>query len=714
MINNIPQELKQNNQWVLHSKVKSKYNPKGKTPLQSNGEPAKVNDSSTWLTFNNAKEFLNNEIHNNEIHGIAHVFSMNDNLICFDIDNLNIETNKKESIIKVINSYTELSQSENGYHVIARVNNKQQLVYNINHILNYNTKTGTCKCGDYELFVSNKCCWMTGNVVNNVTAIRVIEDDELLEILKLILVEKVVRHDEKAVFNTSPRMNNETILALCNKAKNSEKFKQLWNTQGVDGNSESDQALLNILSFYTQDIDQLCALMRSSPRNRDKFDRDDYLIRTANKSIDSLETTYNPKFKDTKKVLEWDKDFITIDKNNNIYPKLCSNNLKILLKYRNDIIKYNQMSKKVEFNGEEINNNVDTLIYEECMRYKFKNLNEGLIPKMLNKIAHENIYHPVKDFLDNLIPINSTKELDKMFGSLEFAEDFNIELGKEIYYKWLLMAVDAIYNNNFKGQGVLTLQGTGGIGKSTWLEKLIPNVAWFNGESIGFDVNNKDKHDKVTSTWITELAELESTFKKDYIALKGFLVSEFDSYRLPYERRTETYKRRTVFAASVNSKDFLRDDTGDRRFWILEIEDIDWDIVNIIDLTKLWAEVLYMYKKQTFKMDKTFMNKIKKLNLNYKIRTPLEDCLYDLIDIGNTLEANLNYYSSQEILIFLKTNNLKFGLDLKQLTTTKIGQILNNMGFKSKNCKPEGKIKKARYYKLALNEALIDNNYNII
>jgi predicted P-loop ATPase len=101
---------------------------------------------------------------------------------------------------------------------------------------------------------------------------------------------------------------------------------------------------------------------------------------------------------------------------------------------------------------------------------------------------------------------------------------------------------------------------------------------------------DKDSVKQCVSHWIVELGELESTFKKsDIDMLKAFVTKKTDELRLPYDRASTTYQRRTAFYASVNAREFLTDTSGNRRFWVIPVKGID--VNDGVDMQQLWAEV---------------------------------------------------------------------------------------------------------------------------
>jgi putative DNA primase/helicase len=175
----------------------------------------------------------------------------------------------------------------------------------------------------------------------------------------------------------------------------------------------------------------------------------------------------------------------------------------------------------------------------------------------------------------------------------DFPEDL-----KEIYlHKWLLSAVAAACHDPiskpFMCRGVLTLAGPQDIGKTRWISSLAPKHWIIAGYTL--DPLNKDSVIGAVSHWIVELGELESTLRRDMGRLKAFLTLERDKLRIPYARDLSRFPRRTVFAASVNKPDFLVDDTGNSRFWVIPVIEVNHN--HQIDTQQLFAQLFVEYRQ---------------------------------------------------------------------------------------------------------------------
>lgn len=210
----------------------------------------------------------------------------------------------------------------------------------------------------------------------------------------------------------------------------------------------------------------------------------------------------------------------------------------------------------------------------------------------LLEIADRNAFHPVRNWIDGK-PWDEQPRIAQICNTITVAEGYPEQLKNTLVRKWLLSAVAAVCReDSFKTRGVLTLQGAQGLGKTTWFAKLVPD-AKLRDEVVKLghhiDGGNKDSKLEAIRHWIVEVGELESSFKRDISRLKGFLTDDYDKIRPPYARVEAEYPRQTVFGASVNDPQFLRDATGNSRFWTIAVEHIDY--THDIDMQQVFAEL---------------------------------------------------------------------------------------------------------------------------
>lgn len=217
---------------------------------------------------------------------------------------------------------------------------------------------------------------------------------------------------------------------------------------------------------------------------------------------------------------------------------------------------------------------------------------KGIIDDALQEVTQANKFHPVREYLTGL-NWDGECRVDTLFIDYIGAED--TEYIRAVTRKWMCGAVARVMVPGIKFDTAIVLYGAQGLGKSLILERL--GRKWFNNSLV--DIKTKDALEQIQGSWINELAELAPTYKNDNEIVKAFISRTSDRFRSPYGRRTEEYPRQCVFAGSTNNLMFLKDRTGNRRFWPIT-GDKDrktknaWDITQD-DIDQLWAEAYYYW-----------------------------------------------------------------------------------------------------------------------
>lgn len=186
--------------------------------------------------------------------------------------------------------------------------------------------------------------------------------------------------------------------------------------------------------------------------------------------------------------------------------------------------------------------------------------------------AHQNPFHPVRQYLQRVEVDQTIAPFDLDQVAPQFFRTKS-KLHTAMVRKWLIGAVARVMDPGCQMDYCLVLQSdTQGIGKSTTL-RVLASPDWFCST---IPEGDKDLNLNIHNTWIFELAELEAlTSRKAAGHLKNMLTTTTDSVRVPYGKAPERLKRPSVFCATVNKRDFLRDDTGNRRFWVVPIDGTD-------------------------------------------------------------------------------------------------------------------------------------------
>ncbi|WP_232478999.1 VapE domain-containing protein [Roseomonas rosulenta] len=197
--------------------------------------------------------------------------------------------------------------------------------------------------------------------------------------------------------------------------------------------------------------------------------------------------------------------------------------------------------------------------------------------------------HPVRDYLTALA-WDGTPRLDAWAVTYLGAAD--TPLNRAMAPLWMISAVARIMRPGCKADHMLILEGPQGIRKSTAL-KVLASEPWFTDELA--ELGSKDAAQQMRGVWIIEMAELDAMGQADVSRIKAFLSRTTDRYRPPYERYVVTVPRQCVLAGTVNPDTYLRDETGNRRFWPVRCGAIDLDGLRR-DRDQLWAEAVARFK----------------------------------------------------------------------------------------------------------------------
>lgn len=184
--------------------------------------------------------------------------------------------------------------------------------------------------------------------------------------------------------------------------------------------------------------------------------------------------------------------------------------------------------------------------------------------KALAIVGRQNLINDVKRYLQGLV-WDGQRRLDTLLSDYLGAEDTRYT--RAVMRKSLCAAVGRAISGGVKYDYMPIFTGPQGIGKSTFLAIL--GREWFSDSLTSFE--GKEAAELIQGTWINEVGELTAMTKQETSAVKQFLSKRDDIYRAAYGHRTERYPRRCVFFGTSNDSEFLKDTTGNRRFWPVDV-----------------------------------------------------------------------------------------------------------------------------------------------
>ncbi len=219
--------------------------------------------------------------------------------------------------------------------------------------------------------------------------------------------------------------------------------------------------------------------------------------------------------------------------------------------------------------------------------------NDAKLNDAIEQVSSDNAFHPIKLYLESLT-WDGVPRIDTFLVDYMGAEDNAYT--REAFRKTLLAAVTRIYEPGRKFDTALVFYSEQGVGKSTLIQRL--SKGWFNDSLT--NLSGKESYEAIQFAWLVELAELSALRKSDVEAVKNFISKREDTYRGAYARRVKTHKRQCVFFGSTNDDEFLKDATGNRRFFPVEVKRtrktrliFEPEFDAIVD--QLWAEAMEGY-----------------------------------------------------------------------------------------------------------------------
>ncbi len=211
----------------------------------------------------------------------------------------------------------------------------------------------------------------------------------------------------------------------------------------------------------------------------------------------------------------------------------------------------------------------------------------------VNVAAQANAFHPVREYLEGC-EWDGVSRVDTLLIDYLGAED--TPYTRAVTRKTLVAAVARIFEPGCKFDNMLTLRGAQGTGKSTLISRL--GGPWFSDTFS--TIQGKEAYEQIIGAWIIEVGELEGMRKAEATTIKFYISKQCDRFRPAYDRRTQEFPRQCIFIASTNETQFLRDTTGNRRFWVVDTPDAPtrdvWDDLTEDEVRHIWAEAVTFYR----------------------------------------------------------------------------------------------------------------------
>lgn len=254
-----------------------------------------------------------------------------------------------------------------------------------------------------------------------------------------------------------------------------------------------------------------------------------------------------------------------------------------------DLVWYNEFSDHIEYARKRMWRDEDTSSARRYLEEQFNlTFTESNIQRAVELVGFENrSYHPVKDYLQS---VNGTWDGVKRVETLwiDYLGEEDNAYTRETAKCWLMAACTRIWEPGYKFDYVPVLSGAQGIGKSTFCSILARK--WF-GEINSFE--DQKAVEQMSTCWIMEMPEMTAANRHEIEEQKRFISGTSSKVRLSYRRNPSEYMRHCVFIGTTNLEEYLKDSTGNRRWWPIRcgVDRIDTKRLKS-EADQIWAEVM--------------------------------------------------------------------------------------------------------------------------
>lgn len=574
-------------------------------------------DPQTWQMYDQAIVRVDSGYGKGAYDGVGFIINKeHTKIVGIDLDHVlrdgNILRSDVLDFLMEANTYTEVSPSGDGLHVIFFVSDPQKMKAN-----KHRNEDGTA----FECYSDARYFTFTGNVYHTYTKVREVDFQEVERVLEILGYpwSKSLHIASIGKSPSLPNLSDQEVIRLAFESKNGAKVQKLYNGDISDYNgdaSSGDMALCSHLSFFSGNPEQTERLWLSSPLGqREKTQkRQDYRQRTVNNVFAGKSEFYNPTreiippFISGKHTNKEKPSLIGKDGKNGIITKPIFENVRRLMEWDGDFsdkLAFNSFSQKVEYQKRQLTDQDEIEIWGNFQQKypQLSDVSKAVISDAIVSVAFARQYNPIVDWLNSLEwdGINRLESfIDDVMGYPQEDDEgffaYRQSVGTNLMKSLVARALEA----GVKYDHMIVLEGRQGCGKSTFVQALVGSDYLY--ETIAKDITNKDFHINSRNAWIVHFDEGESLKYNSVESLKHMITNQYDTYRPPYGKNEKTIPRKYIYIMSTNDAQYLRDQTGNRRFLPIRVNldfvDIDYFRKN---RDQLFAEAVALWKQ-----DKSF------------------------------------------------------------------------------------------------------------
>ena len=342
------------------------------------------------------------------------------------------------------------------------------------------------------------------------------------------------------------------------------------------------------------------------------------------------------------------------------------------------VFRHNIVSGKLEFQyfGKKkwnvMNDFIENSMLRECLKGRIKTNLSSLRNLLYSDFCE--LFNPFEDYFFNLPSYDEkTDYITELANTITTTKQ---DLWQQCFKKWLVAMVGCVLDDKVINHTVIVFSGKQGLGKTTWVEKLVPKQLKEYLFSGTINPNNKDTLVQLSECMLINLDELENLNRSEIGSLKEIITKTQIRMRKAYGHNNETMPRRASFAGSVNTAQFLNDSTGSRRFLCFELEGIQYQ--HEVDINMAFSQALFLFKSGfRYWFDQEEIKSITENNEQYQLRSPEEELLLTWFEPIERENATLFLNASQ---IAAKLAE-KAKININDGTINKIGKAMKKHNF---------------------------------
>ncbi len=327
----------------------------------------------------------------------------------------------------------------------------------------------------------------------------------------------------------------------------------------------------------------------------------------------------------------------------------------------------NLVKQRIEFRvkGENVVKTLDDVelnsLYRELQHNSIP-VNIDALSRILNSDFSES-YDPFKQYFESLNEWDGkTDHIAQLADTVVLENELHKDAFRDCLKRWIVGSVACAVIDAAVNQTAIILVGEQGIGKSTWLNRLIPPVL-SSYKFVGtINPENKDTLIYLSECYLINLDELETLRKAEIGALKTVMTMQDIKVRRPYDRYPQNLVRRASFVGSINNREFLNDPTGSRRFLVFEVKSIDLN--KQIDFDAVFAQAYSLYKAgEQWWFTEAETAAINERNIQYSVSTYEEEMVTRYCSVGDVSKNDGVWMSSTDIANKIKERDDDFKVD---------------------------------------------------